>query len=234
MSRMSFPIQILGIPATYSTAGEKGWKAALQQSILPCSGKVVQGITMEFSLPLPTSENREKDIDNLCEPVFSVVAGSLDWFRGSRPNIKWWRATKDYTQPYGLDLVMESEAPSKMANEFGRPFFDEVYSGELPFAVKGIKDIPFIEWLKKKSSGVIQSNCQFAVCLRFGGTDVNIGEIPTGTVKRVIDCLSPIIGTNRGHSNDRLVSVLQVEKDVSELSTGILGVCVWEIADITV
>ena len=84
-----------GVPAAFATAGEKPWKARLiAESPAPSMGGDEAGLTARFILPTLAPAGHPLDIDNLCEPLFSIVVSHVGWFRSRRPNMQWWRASK--------------------------------------------------------------------------------------------------------------------------------------------
>lgn len=73
-------------PATYATAGEVGWKAAVAQAAgtamlgqSPMIGRF--GVRIDFRLPPARNGNEAWDIDNLIKPTLDAMAGVL----GDRP-----------------------------------------------------------------------------------------------------------------------------------------------------
>ena len=73
-------------PATYATAGEAGWKAAVAEAVgsamlgqLPMIGRF--GVRIDFRLPPARNGNEAWDIDNLIKPTLDAMAGVL----GDRP-----------------------------------------------------------------------------------------------------------------------------------------------------
>ncbi len=67
---------------------------------------------------------------------------------------------------------------------------------------------------------------RYAVGLRFGGSAVNIGDIATGRVKSVIDCLYPILGGVVGAPEDWRITSLYVEKKSANVPDGAVSVTI--------
>ena len=215
-----------GIPATFATKGEKPWKEILKRSIPTHPIERFSGLKLKFVLPTLAPNNQPLDIDNLCEPVFSVLINELGWFGGRRQNLKWWHTIKVCGQPSGLHLSIEQTAPPEMTGEYGSPFFDEIYTGELPSKAT---DHQISSWLNSfKKFEFPKSNDRFVIRLQFGETKVNIGDIATGKVKALTDCLYSLIGGCKGNPEDWRVDILQVEKGVTNLENNSVRISIWK------
>lgn len=216
-----------GIPATYATKKEVPWKKALEGTIPKWADENVDGLELKFTLLTQAPNKQPLDLDNLCEPVFSVIINRLGWFNGRRPNLKWWYASKKTGHPTGLELLIEQNSAPEMTKEFGNPHFDETYSGILPMNARS-PEIP--SWLNSlENIEPLRYNTRLAVRLQFGGERENIGEIPTGKVKKIIDCLYPIIGGQEGKPDDPRIDILQVEKDSPDIKDESVRISIWEI-----
>ncbi len=212
-----------GVPVTFATAGESLWKRELETKLPAPTVKTFNGVRLKFILPTLTPHNHPVDIDNLCEPVFSVLVGKLGWFDTKRPNIKWWRATKVSGKPTGVKLVLETRSAPEMVKEFGQPFF--IYHGAIPEKASDTvipENIKPVKPLRKP-----QINDRYMVRLQFGGSKINIGDIATGKVKTIIDGLYPLIGGNPGAPEDWRIHVLQVEKGVTFVKEGYVFISIW-------
>jgi hypothetical protein len=218
-----------GIPATFATKGEIPWRKALECSIcsIPTLSNENFGFDLKFILPTLAPNNQPLDIDNLCEPVFSVLINKLGWFGGKRPNIKWWRAMKICGQPSGLQLSAETRIPLEMTRLFENLLFDGVYEGELPRRATDNQIPSWINSLKEFESP--QNSDRFVIHLQFGGLKLNIGNIATGEVKSIIDCLYPVIGGLKGKPEDWRVDVLQVEKGATNLNDSV-RISIWNVS----
>ena len=216
-----------GIPATFATAKEASWKLALGNALPAGGGHQAAGLRLDFMLPTLSPAGHPLDVDNLCEPVFSVFINKLGWFEGKRPNLMWWRATKGCGDPSGVRLTVEPVPAPDMDSELGHAFFNAAYRGELPSSATDER-VP--AWLE--SLGPIdlpRDDGRFALRLRFGAPRINIGEVATGKVKPMIDCLYPILGGSPGDPEDWRIDVLQIEKDVESLEADLVAVTAWEL-----
>lgn len=104
---------IPGVPTSYSTLGERPWKETIGQRIPRKSGPVMEtGVALEFYLSGTDTDLWVPDLDNLCEPMFSVLVNRLGWFGGNRQNMRWWRASKRHEEETGCMVRLWSgEAP---------------------------------------------------------------------------------------------------------------------------
>lgn len=78
-------IWVEGVPATWETKGEKPWKECLLQVLAPFDKPRCNGTELHFRLPSLAPKGHPLDVDNLCEPEFSVLVSQLGWFSGKRP-----------------------------------------------------------------------------------------------------------------------------------------------------
>jgi hypothetical protein len=65
--------------------------------------------------------------------------------------------------------------------------------------------------------------------LRFGAQAINIGDIATGVVKSLIDCLYPVLGGSAGDPADDRIDVLTVVKGAEGIPPGSVEVCLWPL-----
>lgn len=217
-----------GNPATFATAGEKQWKETLYRHISACKGIRVFGLEMRFYLKDMAPRGHPLDLDNLCEPVFSVLVNRLQWFGGSRPNIRWWCASKERGTTSGLKLTlfMTPEREVNMGEVKLTPVFDHTYTGVLP---RSATDPVLASWVESRLGGrpVPQmENC--VVLLRFAGDRINLGDIATGRVKALLDCLYPLIGGAPRRPEDWRIRTLAVEKGSRGLPADSVQITVWE------
>src|SRR5438874_2568238 len=99
-----------GKPATFATKGERPWKDALAAAVpLPSLGGEEKGLTLDFTVASLAPNGHPLDVENLCEPVFSVLVNRVGWFGGSRPRIRWWRATKQQGANTGCAMIISTE-----------------------------------------------------------------------------------------------------------------------------
>jgi len=206
------PFFIKGEPATFATTSEKVWKQILASAIPLCQGvNKYSGIALRFTLSSSTHNSQPFDLDNLVEPVFSVIIGEKGYFSGKRTNLLWWYAKKNIGTPAGVEIELSGGSP--LIRIKGTEIFKGEYAGELP---KSATSEAFSSWLI--SQGVRERRHErYGVHLIFPER-INIGEIATGAVKPTIDCLWPIIGGKPGAPEDWRIEELMVErKDYNSL-----------------
>jgi hypothetical protein len=137
---------IPGRPATFATAGEASWKAAIVAVVPPCQASHRQtGVRLDFQLTGAQQGHHAADLDNLLEPTLSTLVNGLGWFRGSRPNIKAIAATKRYAKPTGLQISLADDVsppwdPPSVLEQSAR--FS--YPGPLPTSAR---DPALSDWL---------------------------------------------------------------------------------------
>lgn len=211
-----------GEPATYQTKKEEKWKIALQHELIGIVPRECKGVSMDFILSTLAPNGHPLDVDNLCQPVFSVLCGKLGWFGGRRPNIKYWSACKSVGEKTGV-YIKVSDLKLNIDNCLP-VIFDSVYSGALP---KNATDVNFIEWVEQRVATGIQRRERYSMKIEFGGLAVNIGEIATGKVKSIIDCMVPVIGGKYGVPEDWRINRLLVSKGAKDLNTGQVRIRIW-------
>ncbi len=210
---MATSIWIPGTPATFATSGEKQWKDQLAQSV-PAQPDAGMGLKLSFVLSNESTWARKTDIDNLCEPVFSIVINRLGWFGGRRPNLEFFWAEKRYGEPTGLELTSLTICPTLDDLSPNDVVFEGAYDGPLPNRATD-PEIP--AWLRSLGCSELTNGADgLGVHLRFGSR-INIGDVTTGPVKSVIDCLYPILGGTAGAPEDWKVHLLVVEKDAPDV-----------------
>lgn len=221
---------ISGVPSSYSTTREKPWKVALASRIpVAAAESGERGLSVDFSVSGPRTGAQAGDIDNLCEPVFSVVINGKRWFAGRRPNLRWYRATKTFAASpadAGCRVTIERAASPGPPPAPPSPVLNGVYDGALP---RSARDEPFADWVRRCADPAGKADW-YGVRIRFGNSAVNIGDIASGPVKSIIDCLYPIIGGSAGSPEDWRVRALQVEKNDETLPAGVAHVVVDAIA----
>lgn len=212
---MKTSIWIPGTPATFATKGEIPWKS-LMADALPenISG---DGIRLEFVLPMGDPWKKIVDVDNLCEPVFSVAINQKGWLGGKRPNMVYWEASKSFGEKPGIEISIVPQEIIQGKNS--ETIMDAVYEGPLPTGGKS-PEIP--EWLQTIFHGEKSgTKDHLAASLQFANSKINIGDIATGPVKSIIDCLYPIIGGKSGAPDDWKIDRLRVEKGVGGINGGV-------------
>lgn len=73
---------------------------------------------------------------------------------------------------------------------------------------------------------------QFAVLLRFGDPQINLGDIATGRVKALIDGMFPLLGGEIGKPEDWRIKSLAVEKGTLDLTPNSVSITIWKTASI--
>jgi hypothetical protein len=213
---------ISGEPATFATKKEKIWKETLHGELTGVVPGECDGVSLKFLLPTLAPNGHPLDIDNLCEPVFSVLSGKLGWFGSKRSNIKYWNAYKSVAQNTGVHIQLKDSGFEVYSNFVLD--FDEIYSGELP---QNARNKNFIAWCEKKKIPSMQHRERYCVKIEFGGFASNIGDIATGKVKSIIDCLVPVLGGREGAPEDWRIDSLSVSKGVENLNQGEVRIMIW-------
>jgi hypothetical protein len=213
-----------GVPATFATEGEKSWKGCLLNTITSHNNVDCSGLELKFYLPTLAPNGHPLDVDNLCEPVFSVLIGRLGWFQGKRPNLQWWCASKEESNSAGLRIIQRKATPLDWEAKLGEPIFDAIYNGDLP---RKATDPRVPEWIADLRLIQPKDAGRFTLRLMFSTQKLNIGEIADGRVKNLIDCLYPIVGGSSGNPDDWRIDSVLVQKGVSSLPQESVRVSVW-------
>lgn len=211
-----------GTPATFATWGEKPWRLELERHL---AGVQVPGgetgLVFEFDVATMTPGGIPRDLDNLCEPVFSVVVNRLAWLGGSRTRIEWWSASVRIGVPTGLRLQLGSERLIRTPKT--PPLFEFAFEGPLP--ISGT-DPAIPNALRSLINSPLPAG-DLEVRLSFGSSALNIGDIATGRVKNVIDCLFPVWGGVAGKPADHRIKRLHVAKGNREAPGKGFTLAVW-------
>ena len=202
---------VYGEPYPFATNGEKQWKQDLIEQIPQknSSSKEI-GAILSFEYD-PILHNSLLDVDNICEPVFSILINNKGWFDSKRPAMQWYRATKKQGSKSGCIIEMVEQNPIEIMSEKGI-LFDKVFIGTFP---NSATDQFFSSWVEKGLDGKLENNDHCVVQLQFGSAEVNLGDIAAGKTKPIIDCLFPVLGGTAGDPEDDRISTLQVEKGVN-------------------
>jgi len=204
---------VYGEPYPFATNGEKQWKQDLMGQIPQKNSQSKElGAILSFEYN-PILHNNLLDIDNICEPVFSILINNKGWFGGQRPNMQWYRATKKQGSKSGCNIEMVERNPIEIISEKGI-LFDKTFIGTFP---NSATDQFFSSWVEKGLEGRLENNDHCVVQLQFGSAAVNLGAIATGTTKPIIDCLFPVLGGTPGDPDDDRINTLQVEKGIKEI-----------------
>ena len=218
-------IWVNGVPATYATKAERPWKDCLCNTVTvaPQCEVGYTGLKLRFILPTFAPKGHPLDVDNLCEPVFSVLIGKLGWFQGKRSNLRWWHATKAEGNSYGVQITAREDVMYDLEVGLGKAVFDSVYTGDLP---RKATDTQIPTWISSLETTRLEDS-RFVVRLLFGSEKINIGDIATGKIKSLIDCLYPIIGGRSGNPEDWRIDTLIVHKGISTLLQDSVRVSIW-------
>lgn len=200
-----------GEPRTFSTRGEQEWKELLAAEVPRSSlhGRE-RGMLMAFSLTSELRNGKPLDLDNLAEPVFSVVINRLKWFDGRRPNLRRWAASKEVGQPVGCRIRLDdADTITLPATE---PQIAEVYEGDLPTSARTRGPADWAESLVSTTGLRSKVSGPCVLYLGFGYSRLNLGDIATGPIKSFIDCLYPLFGGSPGKPDDHRIVGLFVER----------------------
>lgn len=205
---------VAGMPASFATAAERPWKDALLQQLAGIDPEpAATCLSLEFVVAPRLGYANGADLDNLCEPVFSMLVNRLGWFGGRRPNIAAFRARKVVGVPTGLTMtVYARDLPG--APPPGKTLLDAEARGSLPVSAR---DVDFATWAAGAMHATRGPGAPVGIELRFGAR-LNLGDIATGRVKSVIDCLYPVIGGRLGAPDDSAVFILEARRDDPRVS----------------
>lgn len=214
---------VSGLPATFATAREKPWKTELSNQLSsPTMAGNERGVELQFNVLSLAPNGQPLDVDNLCEPVFSVLVGQLGWFGAARGNVHWWSATKRDGGPHGCGITISDARSAGVPS--APPTLEGVYRGMLP---RNAKEADVAAWASGLVRGATELPTRCIVHLAFGSNTVNIADISTGVVKSFVDCLYPILGGRAGAPEDYRVSQLIVEKGAAGLVSNEVRARLW-------
>jgi hypothetical protein len=209
---------VAGSPASFATRGERPWKEALRKQLsdVPVKGSALS-LELDFSIAPRVGYAEGADLDNLCEPVFSVLVNQLGWFGARRSNIQAFRARKALTTPTGCRVVVRS---GQWADSWlsGDVLFNLETDIPLP---RSARDAAFAEWVAGGTMRPARLSTRLTVSLSFANP-INLGDIATGRLKNVIDCLYPVIGGRPGAPSDDRIAALEVSRHHSDARGTIL------------
>ncbi|MCB2101597.1 MAG: hypothetical protein KDE22_12045, partial [Rhodobacterales bacterium] len=217
-------VYVKGRPATFATSGELPWKRTLAESL----GNVMlegTGLVLRFTRQTTSKPQFRGDIDNLCEPVFSVVINKLGWLGGRRPNMRFWIASVKSGSQEGVELAAFKEVPEQEWCNSESLVFEGEYFGEIP---KDGRNEEFPGWIREKwNNQPLRKGESLGVHLQFNSNDINIGGVSTGCVKSILDCTYPIIGGYAGAPDDWKIRKIIVEKDTP--MNGVVKIYIYNI-----
>lgn len=207
---------VAGLPAAFSTKGEKSWKDAVSQALVgsapPASNAI--NLSLEFSVAPAPGYPLGPDIDNLCEPLLAVVVNQLGWFGRRRPNIMGLIARKRVATPTGCRVRVGGRELSWQCPG------EELLKAECSFPLpKSARDPDWANWVDSNMARKARPGALLSVELQFSDS-FNLGDISTGRLKNVIDCLHPVLGGKSGAPADDRIVELVASKGVH----GIVGV----------
>ncbi len=209
-------VWIDGRASVFSSRHEKDWKRKLSKAIGEPAHNTREhgGLDVWFQLESTKRQGNYLDLDNLCEPLFSVLVNEKGYFGGKRPNIKWWKASKSVRHPFGcgfhIGMSPVSPHPASLV------VFEGVYTGASP---RSAQDNEISRWIAEHAQRhQWDQDTSYEVLIRFGSDTINIGDIATGPVKSVVDNLYPVIGGTRRAPEDWRVDHLFVSKGYPGLS----------------
>lgn len=206
-----------GVPATFATRGEKPWREAVAASVSrqPADGLTYRVLSAAFVTPPSASGRRAQDVDNLMEPIIWALVGRLGWFGGRRTNLDEWFATIRHGVEPGAELGLADEPLAALVAMAAETLAIGTYSGPLPNCATHPEACAWSETLAHSLEWRPREACGLE--LAFASPTVNIGDIATGPVKAMIDCLYPLIGGSRGHPEDQRIRTVVVRRNVPDI-----------------
>jgi hypothetical protein len=128
------PWLVRGVPVGYSSgAAERAWKIQIMSTVpaAPVT-HAGHGLFADFRIAPPTAKSPGYDLDNLLDPVFSVVINSRGWFGGRRPNLRWVAARKETARETGVYLAVLTDPPDQWMESRVEVGINDVYRDHLP------------------------------------------------------------------------------------------------------
>lgn len=224
----SLKLWVPGNPAPFATRGEQTWRESLVSNLPQClKGLHAHGLIIDFYLADLAPQGHPLDVDNLCEPVFSILINRKRWFSGRRPNLTWWQASKRQSSLTGCQIEVSLSNAPFIEMPQGVKIYDDYYSGPLPVSATDPRMSVQIQGKLRKQKTC--SEDRYFVSLKFDNAKLNIGDIATGKVKTTIDSLYPAIGGVRGQPEDWRVSILQVEKRSATSAGAGVHILIWKL-----
>lgn len=171
------------------------------------------GLFADFRIAPPTAKSPGYDLDNLLDPVFSVVINSRGWFGGRRPNLRWVAARKETARETGVYLAVLADPPDQWVESRVEVGIHDVYRGHLPSSA-AVED--YAIWIQRHMMRRLPSG-PVGIQIDFADNHVNLGNIGTGMAKVLIDGMWPVLGGERGAPDDRRVAALIMRKGIADL-----------------
>lgn len=217
-------LRVDGRPAAFAGGEpERRWRQTLQSALAPpAPDPAARGLRAAFALPPPAPGRPGADLDNLLEPLLSVLVNRVGWFAGRRPAIEFIWATKSPADRPGCELELLRQP---LGSPIGAPvLIDEVYENPPPLSAR---DEPLAAWVRERLVAPPPGG-SFGVALCFGDPRVNLGDAATGRAKPVIDCLWPALGGTPGAPHDHLVRELRMSRDATLAG---VRIALWPMAE---
>lgn len=214
---------VAGRPAPFATTGERPWKDAIAARLSDVSPPSLAARCLDLTFVVAASKAYPlgADLDNLCEPVFSVLANRLRWFGGTRVGVTHLRARKTVGPETGC-LIRVAEICSGFESSRGDLLLSAESSIPLPFSARDAN------WAKWAADAMVRSaspSSRLAIEIQFSGP-VNLGDVATGRLKNLIDCLYPVLGGRLGApADDRIVELAASRDDRTVSGTAAIRVC---------
>jgi len=216
-------IHVPGSPSPFRNAPHDTiWRQALSSALPPVRpGVDPDGLAIDFTLAQGRAFGQ--DLDNLWDPVFSVLVRQKGWFGGHRPNVSWFRATKGIGQEPGAHVRLFSGLPLHGLRSSQLPCFDGTYEDPPPSSAR---DEPFAGWCRSLALSVRGASL-YAVRLSFGLGRINIAQVAGGSVKNILDGLYPVLGGRPGAPDDWRIVSLEAVKNDTGIANGAVRIRVW-------
>lgn len=223
----SQPIWVPGKPALAGTPADRQWKEQIQHHA--ASRQAGKHIYVRFQLPETASGSGAAagSLEAYCEPVLAVLIQKLGWMGGKRQQLAGWRAVKAVEEPHGLKIWADDrkaiEPPEAL---YGEPALDFLFEGTIPQKTTD----PYLSELLKKMPMSLPGDerSSLAVCLRFGGSKINIGEVGVGPIKAILAGLFPIIGGDAAKPDDWRIGDLEVQKNAPGVKENTVQISIWQ------
>jgi hypothetical protein len=122
-----------GIGVHLAEPAGTAWKAQIMSTVpvAPVT-HAGDGLFADFRIAPPTAKSPGYDLDNLLDPVFSVVINSRGWFGGCRPNLRWVAARKETARETGVYLAVLGDPPDLWVESRVEVGLNDVYRDHLP------------------------------------------------------------------------------------------------------
>lgn len=172
-----------------------------------------EGLYADFRIAPPTPKSPGYDLDNLLDPVFSVVINSRGWFGGRRPNLRWVAARKSSARETGVYVAVLADPPDLWVEPHVEAGLDDVYPDHLPSSA-AVQD--YSTWVQSHMVRPLPGG-PVGIAIDFADNHVNLGDVGTGRAKVLIDGMWPVLGGQHGRPDDGRVAALIMRKGISDL-----------------